>query len=111
MVKKVIRYYRQKFYITLTIFKEIINNMKANGNNIIVTFENMADLVNKGGIFIPNHAIENSKLARGKIISVGRKCKLGMEVGQFVLFDMHAINKYNDTIGALTEDNIILIEK
>lgn len=86
--------------------------MKAVGKNVTIKFEAQAeDIVNKGGIFIPHQATENSKLTNGIILTVGSKCELGFEVGQRVLFDKHAINKYNDNIGVLAEDNIILIEQ
>lgn len=85
--------------------------MKANAKFIIVEFLSKEELVQKGNIFIPDRAIENSKLARGKVMSVGKKCVLGIEPGQVVLYDKHAINKYDDTIGAIAEDNVILVEK
>lgn len=85
--------------------------MKANGKSVIIEIVDHEDLVKKGDIYIPHHAIENSKLAIGKITSVGPKCVLGITVGQTVLFDKHSINKYSTKIGALAEDNIILIEK
>lgn len=85
--------------------------MKANGAFVVIKLDEPEEMVKKGDIFIPHRAIENSKLASGEIISVGKKCKLGMSEGQRVLFDKHAINKYSDTIGALTEDNVILVEK
>lgn len=86
--------------------------MKAVGRNVVIEIDaSEADIVKKGNIFIPHRAIENSKLTSGKIVSVGSACKLGFEVDQIVLFDKHAINKYEDNIGALAEDNIILIEK
>lgn len=85
--------------------------MRASGKHILLEFEPGNEIVNKGGIFIPHRAIENSKLSNGKIISVGPKCKLGCKEGQNVLFDKYAINKYTDTIGAISEDNIILVEK
>ena len=83
---------------------------QANANFVIVEYETKDDIVNKDGIFIPHKAIENSKLIRGKILSVGEKCKLGVKVGDFVLYDKYAINRYSPTIGALAEDNVILIE-
>lgn len=85
--------------------------MKANGRNIILELDAPSGPVQKGDIFIPDYAIENSKLAMGTVTSVGPKCTLGIVEGQRVLFDKHAINKYTDTIGALTEDNVILVEK
>lgn len=85
--------------------------MKAIGRNIILELDEQSGLVQKGNIFIPDYAIENSKLAMGTVKSVGSKCVLGLVEGQRVLFDKHAINKYTDTIGALTEDNVILVEK
>lgn len=85
--------------------------MKAVGKFILIEIDHPEDMVKKGDIYIPHHAIENSKLATGKVMSVGEKCKLGIVEGQHVLFDKHAINKYNDSIGALAEDNIVLIEK
>lgn len=85
--------------------------MKANGKFVLVEILSKEELVKKGDIFIPDRAIENSKMAQGKVISVGKKCTLGLEEGHVVLFDKHAINKYDDTIGAIAEDNIILVEK
>lgn len=86
-------------------------NFKANAKYVIVEFERVDDTVCKGGIFIPNRAVENSKMTRCKILSVGPKCTSGVKEGQFVLCDKYAINRYDDTIGAIAEDNIILIEK
>ncbi len=86
--------------------------MKAVGKNVTIEIETQSeDIVNKGGIYIPHRATENSKLANGTILTIGSKCELGFEEGQLVLFDKHAINKYNDTIGVLAEDNIILVEQ
>ena len=48
-------------------------NIKANANFVIVEFERKDDTVCKGGIFIPNRAVENSKMTRSKITSIGQK--------------------------------------
>ena len=86
--------------------------MKAVGKNVVIEIDTAeADIVKKGKIFIPNNAVENSKLCTGTISSVGSKCTLGLKAGQKVLFDKYAINKYIDSIGALAEDNVILVEK
>jgi co-chaperonin GroES (HSP10) len=85
--------------------------MRANGKNVLIEVGDFDDIVSKDGIFIPHHAIENSKLAIGTVVSVGKKCVLGITEGQTVLFDKHAINKYSNTVGAIGEDNVILVEK
>lgn len=84
--------------------------MKALGNHVILEHGSNSDLVEKDGILIPHHAIENSKLGYGTILSVGPHCKLGLKPDQKVLFDKHAINKYSETVAVTREDNIILIE-
>ena len=93
---------------------------KANSNHVVVEFEKGDDMVMKGdlvdmdGIYIPDQSSENGKLIHAEITSVGPKCVLGFEVGQTVLYDKYAINKFNSdfgNFGVLSEDNIILIEK
>lgn len=84
--------------------------MKALGNKIILQKKTNDDTVVKKGIFIPNSAIENSKMSEGEVISIGPKCELGFKVGNIVLYDKYAINNINDEFGVLTEDNIILAE-
>jgi co-chaperonin GroES (HSP10) len=88
-----------------------MSKIRANSNKLIVEFESGDDLVEKDGIFIPHRAVENSKLTNGIVLSVGPKCELGIEEGDRVLYDKHAINRYSDTIGAVAEDCVILIEK
>jgi co-chaperonin GroES (HSP10) len=58
-----------------------------------------------GELFLPDRYIENEKLVRGKITSIGTDAvKSGLQLGDIVYFDKHSIyategSKGTDTVG------------
>lgn len=59
-----------------------------------------------GSLFLPDNYIENEKLVKGKITSIGTDVKNGLKVGDIVYFDKHSIfategHKGTDSVGKI----------
>ena len=65
-----------------------------------------------GDIYIPTKFELNTRLSRGKIVSVGKDCKYNIKEGDIVMYDtMSVFNEEGDIVITNDENVIIKIEE
>ena len=83
--------------------------MKAVGNKVVIKKVDVDEERTFGDIIIPRKLDANSKMTKGKILSVGRDAKIyNIKEGDIVLYDTMSVFDNNKDVVITNVENVIL---